>query len=108
MRRTMKPSPRSCTRASAISVGVVSMRLSSPGPLILRRSVDLRTQLLRRAARKVRVAQAFACDQHDIGITRGDDLRRLFGAGDQADRAGGNAGFAADARRERNLIAGRQ
>src|SRR5690348_7516682 len=99
MRRTMKPSPRSCTRASLISAGVMSISCSFvlPGPLILHGWADLRTQDLRRPARKIGIAQAFAGHQHHVGLAVGDDGCGLFGGGDQAHRAGGDAGLAADA-----------
>jgi len=54
----------------------------------------------------VGVAQHFACEQHEIGLTFGDDRVGLMRIGDHADGGGGNSRFRADARGEGNLEAG--
>ena len=56
--------------------------------------------------RPVGIAEKFACKQDEIGLAAAEDVVGLSRAGNHADGAGGEAGFAADALGEGGLIAG--
>ena len=59
-----------------------------------------------RVERPVGIAQHFAGQEHQVRLPTGDDRVGLRGIGDHAHGGGGDAGFAADARRKRHLEAG--
>lgn len=56
--------------------------------------------------RPIGIAQEFAGEQHQVGFAGTDDFVRLFGFSDHSDCAGEDFGFALDAFRERDLVAG--
>ena len=52
------------------------------------------------------VGQHGAAEQHDVGPVIGDDFGGMFGGGDHADGAGGDAGLGADRLGEGHVVAG--
>src|SRR5436190_18671602 len=75
-------------------------------PDILLGRTHLRAESLRGVQGEVGVAQEFAGEKDDVGLTVANDGLGLIWCRDQSDGAGENAGLFADLLRERNLVAG--
>src|SRR5512142_1676589 len=80
--------------------------LSGLGAQVLVGPRDLLAQRSSGVQWEIRVAQQFARQENSIGVAVAHDSVRLLGRRDHADRAGHDAGFAADSFREWYLVAG--
>ena len=79
---------------------------SHPGPEVLVRPRSLSLELESGAKRPVRITQELAGHDNEVQLAGSKDVVRLLGRGDQAERAGEDARFAADAFRKSGLIPG--
>lgn len=79
---------------------------TGPGAQILARRFDRGAEGLRGAHGEVRIAEQFASDENEIGLSGFQNRFGLLWFGDHADGAGEDFGIAADLRGERDLVAG--
>ena len=75
---------------------------------VLQRPRDLGAELERGVPAPVRIVEHGAGQRHHVGLAFGDDRFGLLRRGDQADRAGRDAGLALDLLGDRHVVAGRR
>jgi hypothetical protein len=85
---------------------VAALHLAAGGALVLDGPAGGLVECVGGAEWPVGIAEEFAGEEDDVGLAGADDLVGLGGLCDEADSAGAEAGFAADAIGEGDLVAG--
>src|SRR5215472_2347324 len=77
-------------KTTAPFLSCISSTVKLPGPLVLDGRLDFLAQDLCRAAGPIRIAQQFACHDHQVRLTRFQNGIGLLRLGNHANRAGCN------------------